>query len=234
MSVLWIYFTVANYSSLTSLTVFYCVKVTNFAHPLFLWMKSRIDRLVPRMLTMLFFIYVVIYLPSIVTILATEKCCNLTGNLTEKKVYSKMAHEYIKAVEYPLYLSFTTINFSIYLTASFLLLFSLWRHTRNLKKKGIGIKDLSTQVHISVIIPQLLSLFIYIFHFVLMTNVLIQAFEFGNTRQLIADTILNSCSSAHSVILILTNPKLKGACARILRIRGGSTSKQFQERRPCS
>ncbi|KAJ6653607.1 hypothetical protein lerEdw1_009041 [Lerista edwardsae] len=52
VGLVWMYFTLANFASTTCLTVFYCVKVTTFAHPLFLWLKSRIDWLVPYMLVM--------------------------------------------------------------------------------------------------------------------------------------------------------------------------------------
>ncbi|KAJ6652043.1 hypothetical protein lerEdw1_015473 [Lerista edwardsae] len=210
----WLYFNMTNFAGTTCLTVFYCVKVTTFAHPLFLWLKSRIDRLVPRMLVM----SLTFSVPPVVGFWKRKTSCWLTRNLTTNTSHTN-AHEEFPFILNPLQFSFNAINFSICLTASILLIVSLWRHTRNLKRSGIGTKDLSTQAHIEVIKQLMFFLFFYILYFVAMIIALDDFLEYGTIERLISDTVLSSYPFAHSINLIRTNPKLKGVCARILSSR---------------
>nr|XP_008117512.2 PREDICTED: taste receptor type 2 member 143-like [Anolis carolinensis] len=50
----------------TWLSVFYCVKVTNFSNPLFLWLKARINMLVPRLFGLSISVFMVTCLPLLV------------------------------------------------------------------------------------------------------------------------------------------------------------------------
>ncbi|XP_042303639.1 taste receptor type 2 member 41-like [Sceloporus undulatus] len=191
----------------TWLNVFYCVKVTNFANPLFLWIKARINVLIPRMLGMSILVSMVFYLYSFVSF-EHKECYNVTGtlsgNASENEV-CKSTFIYFVPVEF----SFSSANFFLSTTASILLIISLHRHTRNLKKSGLGVKDLSTQVHMKVMISLLFYLFFYLVYFIGMiiyTKSIINKEEFDK----LPITILFSLfPSAHSIILILTNPKLK-------------------------
>ncbi|XP_062825465.1 taste receptor type 2 member 39-like [Anolis carolinensis] len=48
----WIFFNMISVWADTWLSVLYCVKVTNFANCLFLWLKPRINNLIPRLFGM--------------------------------------------------------------------------------------------------------------------------------------------------------------------------------------
>ncbi|XP_066468738.1 taste receptor type 2 member 8-like [Tiliqua scincoides] len=213
----------ANFAGTTCLTVFYCVKVTTFAHPLFLWLKSRIDRLVPLMLVISLIGVVAFYLLPAVGFWRIKTFCGLTRNLTANTSHTEDSEVFLYVIKNSPQFLFTAINFSICLTAAILLIVSLWRHTKNLKKSGVGTKDLSTQAHIKVIKQLVFFLVFYILYFVTTIISTTEILMFGNVERLISDTIFSLYPSAHSIILIRTNPKLKGVCTRILSSRERSS-----------
>uniref|UniRef100_A0A803TAW7 Taste receptor type 2 member 40 n=1 Tax=Anolis carolinensis TaxID=28377 RepID=A0A803TAW7_ANOCA len=142
----WMFFNMISNWCATWLSVFYCVKVANFANPLFLWLKARINMLLPRLLGLSIW-------------------CNVTETLPENA--SQIEVCFMAPITFlPIQLSFYVINLCLSTIASILLLVSLWRHTRNLKKSDFGVKDLSTQVHIKVMAFLLFWIFFYFVDFI--------------------------------------------------------------------
>ncbi|XP_060615699.2 taste receptor type 2 member 10-like [Anolis sagrei] len=213
-----IFWTFMNFSSLWSatwLSVFYCVKVANFSNCLFLWLKPRINKLVPRLLGLSIVISSIFCFPSLIEYLGQIRGGNLTVilpvNATQNEPYNKRL--------FHLQLTYTSINVCISIIASTLLLASLWKHTRNLKKSGLGSKDVSTQVHMNVIIVVLSYVFFYLAFLAALIFGVTNVFKPHRPEVLITDILATSFPSTHSVILILTNPKLKEMAARVLNIR---------------
>uniref|UniRef100_A0A803ST94 Taste receptor type 2 n=1 Tax=Anolis carolinensis TaxID=28377 RepID=A0A803ST94_ANOCA len=189
----WIFFQHDHYWCATWLSVFYCVKVANFANPLFLWLKTRINMLVPRLLGLSIAVFTVSCLPSIVDYFGqTKNICDIPH-----------------MTFLPIQLSFYVINLCLSTIAIILLLASLCKHIRNLKKSGVGIKDLSTQVHIKVMTFLLLWLFLYFLDFIGMIIYTNNTVKTIKLEGVLIDILMSAFSSAHPIILILTNPKLK-------------------------
>ncbi|KAJ6653606.1 hypothetical protein lerEdw1_009040 [Lerista edwardsae] len=211
----WIYFSTASVWCATCLSVFYCVKVTNFSHCLFLWLKPRIDMLVPRLLGLSLTVF---SLPFVASAWTMRKYCTLMGNMSGNIIQGEV-NKNSSGMFLALKVTFIVINVSICLTASVLLLISLRRHTRNLKRSGIATKDFNTQAHINVVNSLLSFLFFYIQYLVALATSLGYSHRHGMAAELVVDIVLSLCPSAHSIILILTNPKLKEVCVRILKIR---------------
>ncbi|XP_066468744.1 taste receptor type 2 member 60-like [Tiliqua scincoides] len=199
----------------TWLSVFYFVKVTSFAHRLFLWLKPRIYGLVPRLLGLSLTVF---SFPFAASGLRVSNYCNSVGNMTGNASQGE-ENNYQFWIFSPLHFTFITINVSICLTASILLLISLWRHTRNLKRSGIATKDFNAQAHINVVNSLLSFLFFYILYAVAFTTSLGYSPRPDIVEGLFADIALSLCPSVHSIILVLTNPKLKEVCIRILKIK---------------
>lgn len=225
--VVWSYCNLASSSCNTSLSVFYCLKVATFVHPLFLWLKARTDKLVYTLLTMSFTVFVAFSLPSAVDFLGQVKCYNLTGNRSRSQ---SPDDEYVSFSSTPLF--FTAFNFGVCLAATILLLTSLRRHTRCLKQSGINVTDLSTQVHVSIMKSLLVFLFFYILNFIILVIYLQDFFNYDRLLDLACNVALSAFPSAHSVIIILSNPKLKKICSLFLNIRSGAASTIFQESGP--
>nr|XP_060615783.1 taste receptor type 2 member 104-like [Anolis sagrei ordinatus] len=146
------------------LSVFYCVKVTNFANRFLLWLKPRINALSIRLLGMSISSLVVMSVPFVRNYVEQKKRCNLTGSLQVNNSQRKDCKALLFIFR-RFQLIVASMNFIISITATILLLISLWKHTRNLKKSGIGAKDLSAQIHINVMKPLVFYVFLYFLYF---------------------------------------------------------------------
>ncbi|XP_008117505.3 taste receptor type 2 member 7-like [Anolis carolinensis] len=198
------------------LSVFYCVKVTNFANRFLLWLKPRINVLSIRLLGMSVISLVVISVPFFWSYAEEKKRCNLIGSLPVNISKRCQASLFIF---HPLHLSVASMNFIITITANVLLITSLWKHTQNLKKSGILAKDLSTQIHITIMKPLVCYILLCLLFF---TGMLFLSGSFVYTfdaKNFLSDIIFTTFPSAHTIILILTNPKLKALLIRTLNIR---------------
>ncbi|XP_016852370.2 taste receptor type 2 member 104-like [Anolis carolinensis] len=200
------------------LSVFYCVKVTNFANCFLLWLKPRINVLSIRLLGMSVISLMVIFVPFFWSYTEDKKRRNLTGSLPVN-ISQRMDCKALFFIFYPFQLSVLSMNFIITITANVLLITSLWKHTQNLKKSGIVAKDLSTQIHITIMKPLLCYILLYLLFF---TGMLIFLGSFAytfNGKGFLSDIIFTTFPSAHTIILILTNPKLKALLICHLNIR---------------
>ncbi|XP_033029712.1 taste receptor type 2 member 7-like [Lacerta agilis] len=215
---LWIFLSSVNFWCATWLNIFYCVKVTNFPHHLFLWLKLRIDVLAPRLLGMVIIALMLFSVHPVIVRFGNKKHCNLSETLTWNASLSKVCHD-------PLFI-FRTLQLcslctssTLSVVASMVLLISLWRHRRNLRKSGSVIKDLSTQVYLSVMKSLLFSLLIDMTYFAALIIPVGDFFRYGTYGSLSFAMVLSAIPSAHTIILILSNPKLKEILFRILNIR---------------
>ncbi|XP_042299750.1 taste receptor type 2 member 10-like [Sceloporus undulatus] len=218
INIISLFFNMASLWSATWLSVFYCVKITNFANRVLLWLKPRINMLAPRLLGMSIVISSISFLLPLVEYFGHKKCGNLSETLPGSDIHSGFYHK-IFFIFLPLMFAYTCINCTISIAASILLVNSLWKHIKNLKKSGAGVTDLSTQVHIKVIIFLLFYVFLFFLYFSIIITFAVNGITFRNTEILALKTMTTTFPSAHSIILILTNPKLKEMAACILNIR---------------
>ncbi|XP_060615698.2 taste receptor type 2 member 116-like [Anolis sagrei] len=212
----WMFFNMTSHWCATWLSVFYCVKVTNFANPFFLWLKARINMLAPRLLGLSIAVFVVFCLPSLVDYFGHTKWCNLTETLP---VNASQRESCVTAaiIFLPIQFSFYVINLCPSTIAIILLLVSLWRHTRNLKKSDVGVQDLSTQVHIKVMAFLLFWFFLYFVEFITLTVYTDRVIHIGKVQGLLLGILMSAFPSAHSIILIINNPKLKEMYAYVIK-----------------
>ncbi|XP_062825379.1 taste receptor type 2 member 41-like [Anolis carolinensis] len=212
----WNFFNMTSMWSATWLSVLYCVKVTNIANCLFLWLKPRINMLVLRLLAMSVVISSIFFVPSVLEYFQQKKWDNLTRN---SPVSANQSEGYNNEfINLDVQLFYVSITFCISIIASTLLLVSLCKQIRNLKKSGLGGKDLNTQVHRDVITLLLSYIFFYIVHF---TGFIILKNDVSRHRSLemlVIQILTISFPCVHSIMLILTNPKVKEMAGHILNI----------------
>ncbi|XP_077777646.1 taste receptor type 2 member 41-like [Podarcis muralis] len=214
----WLFLNNASFWCATWLNIFYCVKVTNFPHHLFLWLKLRIDVLAPRLLGMVVIAFMLFSVHPTILYFENKKLCNLSGTLAWNASLNKVCHD-----PYFIFrtLQFCSISmsFTLSIMASMVLVISLWRHRKNLKKSGSVIKDLSTQVYLNVMKSLLFSLLVDTTYFASLIMSVVLFLRYGTNSQLVIDIVLSAVPSAHTMILILSNPKLKEILMHILHIR---------------
>ncbi|KFP75113.1 Taste receptor type 2 member 7, partial [Acanthisitta chloris] len=185
----------SNYSNLwvsASLCVFYCIKIANFRNSFFIYLKVKIDRIVPWL----------------------SLCHNLNFTCQES-VWKTSINA--KKHFFPLYfitgLGFST-SFMAVVFSALLLLFSLWRHKRMMQTNSM--KNLSMDAHIKAMKSILSFFIIYSINFIFLILTLIYSINVQNEVLLIIDAFLPAFPGIHSLILIFSNPKLERILLRIL------------------
>ncbi|NWI86639.1 TA2R7 protein, partial [Pitta sordida] len=195
------------------LCIFYCIKIANFRNSFFIYLKAKIDRMVPGLLlgSVLFSLVF-----SIIVYNAMDKvlCKNL--NFTSQ---GRLCKTNIRMEEhfFPIYF-FTGFLFAIAFMAvifsALLLLFSLWRHKRNMQTNSM--RDLSMDAHIKAMKSILSFLVMYSIHFLILILLLIYSFTSQIHMMFPIYVFLNVYPGVHSLILIFSNPKLEKILIRIL------------------
>ncbi|XP_062068603.1 taste receptor type 2 member 1 [Lepus europaeus] len=194
----------------TWLGVFYCIKIANFHHPLFLWLKMRISRLLPWLV-----------LGSLLCAAISSGICSMQSWMSFEKLLqtflSKNATNPIKEIS--ALSSFFVIGgfpFFIFLVAALLLILSLGRHTWQLRSSTVGTRFPRRSAHVRALLSVLSFLFLYFSHFVVVLLLSSQVFPAGSLMFMLCLLISGAYPSGHSVILILGNSKLKQNAKRLL------------------
>ncbi|XP_036608642.1 taste receptor type 2 member 1 [Trichosurus vulpecula] len=196
----------------TNLCVFYCVKIANIFHPFFLWLKMRISRLVPWLIlgSLLFsaaisVLHGLLYWPRTIQDLRRF----WAGNITVQVLFQCL-------LPTPILLVGLIIPFYIFIAASFLLIHSLCRHTRQMRSTATGFRDASTEAHIHALKSVFSFLILFSSYYVGMTIIV---YRVNIERGFLLFVILSVASlypSVHSIILILGNSKLKNYIRKFL------------------
>ncbi|NXX28389.1 TA2R9 protein, partial [Nicator chloris] len=205
-----------NYSNLwfsACLCVFYCIKIANFRNSFFIYLKVKIDWIVPWLL-----------LGSVLSALAmgiviydlteTLQSNNLTftclGNFWETSI---RMDKHIFSSFFLTGFGYAASLMAVIFSAVFLL-FSLWRHKCNMQINSM--KDLSMEAHIKAMKSILSFLVMYTINFLCLILAIIYTMKNENTVTFLISIYLYAFPGVHSLILIFSNPKLEKALLKIL------------------
>ncbi|NXM02615.1 T2R40 protein, partial [Tyrannus savana] len=205
-----------NYSNIwvsAFLCVFYCIKIANFQNSFFIYLKVKIDRMVPWLLLgSVFFSLVIGTIVYDVTDKAFCKNLNFTCQQCIWKASIRVEEHFSPIffiTGFGFVTSFMTVTFS-----ALLLLFSLWRHKRNMQTNSM--KDLSMDTHIKAMKCILSFLVMYSINFVFLILTLIYFPRRQSYVKLLISVFLYAFPGFHSLILIVSNPKLEKKMLGIL------------------
>ncbi|NXK93930.1 TA2R9 protein, partial [Formicarius rufipectus] len=188
------------------LCVFYCIKIANFRNSFFIYLKVKIDRIVPWLLlgSLLFSLLIGILVYNF-----TENALCKNINFTcQGRIWTST----IKMDEhfFPVYFmngfGFAA-SFATVIISALLLLFSLWRHKRNMQTNSK--KDLSMDAHIKAMKSILSFLVMYSINFIIL--ILTQTYTIWkrNLMMFLIYVFLCGFPSVHSLIIIFSNPKME-------------------------
>ncbi|XP_060092485.1 taste receptor type 2 member 7-like [Heteronotia binoei] len=213
INIMWIFTNNVSLWFAASLSVLYFVKITIFSHPFFLQMKQIFSGLVPWLLlgSMVFSAVVTII---VITAWGPDfSICN-----PYKSLFSSSSN--------PEILNFTIVSTApnfipivIFLLSSVFLISSLWKHIRQVQHNGTGIKDLSTQVHLTAIKALVSFAILYLSSFVAVTlrSTLARRKYEQNWISILLGIVGVLYPSGHAIILIIISPKLKLTWMQTLR-----------------
>ncbi|NXU92987.1 T2R40 protein, partial [Xiphorhynchus elegans] len=197
----------------TCLCGFYCIKIANFSNSFFIYLKVKIDTIVPWLLlgSLLFSL-----VAGIIDYDATEKALHKNLNHTSQRIISKSSiriDEHFSSLYFISGFGFVT-SFMAVTFSALLLLFSLWRHKRNMQANSM--KDLSMDAHIKAMKSILSFLLMYSLNFGVLISTLVSSFWKQNHVMFLIYVFLYAFPGVHSLILICTNPKLEKSMLSIL------------------
>ncbi|XP_004608379.2 taste receptor type 2 member 62 [Sorex araneus] len=198
------------------LAFFYCVKISSFSHPVFLWLKWRISQSVPRLLLGSLVIAGVSVSSSIVGNSKLGPLIALqisSGNdtLADRVL---VAHRLIFLPHLLLVLS---VPFVLFLVSTLLLMFSLHRHLGRMKESRLGQRDPSTQAHTMALKSLAFFLVFCTWYFLSIVIILMKSINFQNLWHWVWEVVTYAGVCLHSSILILSSPKLRKALKMSLR-----------------
>ncbi|XP_032110208.1 taste receptor type 2 member 8 [Sapajus apella] len=216
------FWTFANYLNMwftTCLNVFYCLKIANFSHPLFLWLKRKIDMVVRWILLGCFAISLLVSL-IVLIVLSCDYKFHATGkhkrNITEMFHVSKT----LSFKPLTLFNLFAIVPFIVSLISFILLVRSLWRHTKQIKLHATSCRDPSTEAHVRAIKTMTSFIFFFFLYYVIS---LLVTFSYLITKYKLAmvcgEIVAILYPLSHSLILIIFNKKLRQASVRMLTCR---------------
>ncbi|XP_031960898.1 taste receptor type 2 member 9-like [Corvus moneduloides] len=195
------------------LCVFYCIKIANFRNRFFIYLKVKIDRIVPWLLlgSGLSALAVGITSYDIADIqLSNNRNYNRQGYVLK---LTNKTDEHFFHVYFIYGFGFVT-SFTAVISSALLLLFSLWRHKCKMQKNSIN--SLSMDAHIKAMKSILSFLVMYSINFAFLILSLISSTKEEKHVVFLSLLFLYAFPSFHSLTLILSNPKLEKTLIRIL------------------
>ncbi|XP_019522298.1 PREDICTED: taste receptor type 2 member 3 [Hipposideros armiger] len=218
MQIIDVFWTFTNHLSMwltTCLGVMYCLKIANFSHPTFLWLKWRVSRVVIWMLLagLLFSCANALSLIHEFQLYSVIRGIDSTGNVTEHFRKKKNEYEVIHVLGTLWNLPLLVLSLASYL----LLILSLGRHTQQMQQNGPSSSDSSTEAHKRAIRVILSFLFLFLFYFLayLITS---SSYFIPGTKmtKMYGELVTMWYPAGHSFVLILGNNKLKQTFVEML------------------
>ncbi|XP_063280074.1 taste receptor type 2 member 9-like [Prinia subflava] len=192
---------------------FYCIKIASFRNSFFIYLKVKIDRMVPWLL-----------LGSVLSALSLGSVMYDLIETVQRKNLNATCFQNFWEASIRMDKHFTSsffltgfgyaASFMTVVSSALFLLFSLWRH--KCKMQTNSMKDLNMEAHIRAMKSILSFLVMYTINFVCLILSIIYAMKNENTMTLLISIYLHAFPGVHSLILIFSNPKLEKALLRIL------------------
>ena len=196
------------------LSVFYFLKLSSFSHPFFLWLKWRRNRVVFTI--MLGFCLSLFFNLLNIKFNALRVCDHLEieNKLTWKKCMRK-TQSYSSQILLQLG---SLVPLALSLVLFFLLIFSLWRHSRQMTRYAKGSKDLNTGVLVRTRNTLASFILLLVVHYLAAFMLTRSYFTLENDMTFIAiHTVAFLYPSIHPFILILRSRKLRQISVNLLR-----------------
>ncbi|XP_051818340.1 taste receptor type 2 member 40-like [Antechinus flavipes] len=190
------------------LNVFYCIKIANFTHPLFLKLRWRITGLMPWLLCLSVFASLCCSLPilkDVYNVYVNTSIPVPSLNATENKYFTET-----NVVNFALIYNLAIfIPLIMFIFAATLLIISLKRHTLQMKNNAMGSRNPSMEAHLRAIKAISFFLFLYIFNFVALILYMANVLSTNSFGTVLCKIIMAAYPTGHSILLICGNPKLR-------------------------
>ncbi|XP_051818339.1 taste receptor type 2 member 41-like [Antechinus flavipes] len=198
----------------TWLSVLFCVKIANFTHPIFLWLKWRVKGLVPWFLlvsVIISFIVTMLFFVGNNIVYQAFLQGTFSGNITFYDFNKNLEIHYFL----PLKLVTLSIPCSIFVVSTILLIISLQRHSWRMQHSALSTQDPRTQAHTRALKFLVSFLVLYALSFL---SLVIEAAPFSGIHTIWFwpwQILIYLCTSIHPFILIVSNSQLVRALMKL-------------------
>ncbi|XP_040203561.1 taste receptor type 2 member 39-like [Rana temporaria] len=191
----------------TVLCVFYCVKITNYSNRLFIKLKMRISGMVPWLLLGSMVV-------SLFSSLPYGWCVYSLHKVNSTQIYNGTSREDIIVHTNHVRVQIIVVSgffvpFLIFCVANFFLVVPLVKHTRNMSNTNTGFTKDQLDVYLNAIRNMFSCLIFYILYFINRMLMPLSVQLNNNFFSLVCCFFLVAYPSLHSVLLIISNIKLK-------------------------
>ncbi|XP_027698110.1 taste receptor type 2 member 3-like [Vombatus ursinus] len=218
IDILWAFTNNLSICLLTCLSVLYCLKIANFSHSVFHWLKWRVSRVVVWILlgSGLYSFFSTMALILKFNVYSDLSQMKLSENCTEDFKRKKIEYRVIHMIG----AGWSVIPFIMTLVSSVLLILSLKRHIQQMQHHATGMRDLSTRAHVKAIKVILSSLFLFI-GYILVLFLVMSSHFFPNPKlaRITGTLILSAYPCIQTFVLILENQKLKQAFLGMFQVK---------------
>lgn len=197
----------------TILNIFYFLKIANFSNTIFLYLKFRIkNAILVTLLVSLFLLFL-----NIVVMKIYFDMCIDDGQRNVS--HTSRLYNYGQICRFLFFTNpmFSSTPFVISLATFLLLIFSLWRHLKNVQRNVKEYRDVSTVAHIRALQTVIISVLLYIIYFL---SYLVMVWSSDSQEKylifLSVWTLGNGALSAHPFVLIWANRRLRWAFLLVL------------------
>ncbi|XP_006861319.1 PREDICTED: taste receptor type 2 member 5-like [Chrysochloris asiatica] len=207
LSFVWVLVSQVNLWFTTFLSVFYCLKITTFEHPAYLWLKQRTYHLN-------FWCFLGSFIMGLVFLahVSQNPYSASLGNSSIAAPLLSQHYFYILRLN-----SGSWLPFLVFLLYCGMLMASLYRHYQKMQVFMAGRRDAQAQAHITALKSLGCFLVLHIVY-VLASPFSISAKypSLDLTSVFFSETLMAASPSLHSAILVLGNPRVKQLCQRVL------------------
>ncbi|XP_016040522.1 taste receptor type 2 member 8-like [Erinaceus europaeus] len=198
----------------TGLGVFYFLKLSQFAHPFFLWLKWRRDQIVLAIL-LGFFLSLLSHLLSIKFYILWINQYEREGRNLSWRGWAHKSQYFSKQV---LLNGGSLMAFPMSFISFFLLIISLGRHTRQIMHHAKGLRGFNTEVHVRARNTMISFIIFLVVHY---TSTLLIIWTYNEVEDffvvVITETIALLYFSVHPYSMILGNGKLRQTFVNLIK-----------------
>ncbi|XP_074051369.1 taste receptor type 2 member 3-like [Macrotis lagotis] len=217
-TIIWAFINFLSIWLATCLSIFYCLKIANFSHHAFLWLKWRASHVITWILlaSVLFSFFSTWTMIKESGITFSSKQVTPTTNFTED-IRIKKSIYFSNYIFTGLWM---VIPFNTSLISYVLIILSLRRHIQQMQNNGTESRDPSTEAHVRATKIILSFLFLFITYLIAFFIILFSCFLSDIVMAwIIGEMVLAAHHSVHSIILLIGNKKLKQAFLRMFQIK---------------
>ncbi|XP_044534596.1 taste receptor type 2 member 4 [Gracilinanus agilis] len=210
----WLFLDTCSLWIVTLLNIFYCVKIANLNHLLFLWIKRNLSLKTPWPLLACLLVPIISNFLQILLNKILQSVHSTQENVRNSTMVS--ISDSIFLLMAPVILSFS-LQFIINLVSCSLLIFSLRRHMQEMQKNATSFWNPQTKAHVGAMKVIIYFLILYVPYSIAQLIIFLPSFGIRNNWIRSVLIIVNcTYSPGHTIFIILLHPKLKARIKSIL------------------